>query len=104
MLELSGMNMSLENIMIWFWKKKFQKKKKFELRIQPPNLEWTSDFQHEAISTLDVTSAQVTLLLDKLSLINTILVNNIVIIIIIYEIFECSCHVLKAYSNKNVML
>ena len=90
--------------MIWFWKKKFQKKKKFELPIQPPNLEWTSDCQLEAISTLDVTSAQVTLRLDKLSLINTILVNNIVIIIIIYEMFECLHHILEAYSNKNVIM
>ena len=37
-------------------KKKFELRKKFEFWIQPPNLEWTSDFQLQAISIPDVTS------------------------------------------------
>lgn len=45
----------------------------------------------------------VTLLFDKLSLINTVLANNVAINIIIYEILESSSHILKAYSNKNII-
>ena len=48
--------MSIENIDDLVLEKEVPKKKKFELWIQPPNLEWTSDFQLEAITTPDVTS------------------------------------------------
>ena len=83
--------MSIENIDDLVLEKEVPEKKKFDLQIQPPNLEWTSDFHLEAISTPYVI---------QLSL---ILVNNIVIIIIIYQIFESSSHILKAYSNKNII-
>ena len=48
--------MLIENIDDLFLEKEVPKKKKFELRIQTSNLEWTSDFQLEAISTPYVTS------------------------------------------------
>ena len=47
---------SIENINDLVLEKEVPKEKKFELQIEPPNLEWTSDFQLEAISTPDVTS------------------------------------------------
>ena len=47
--------MSIENIGGLVLEKEISKKKKSELRIQPPNLEWKSDFQLEAISTQYVT-------------------------------------------------
>ena len=47
--------MSIENIGGLVLEKEVPEKKKSELRIQPLNLEWKSDFQLEAISTQDVT-------------------------------------------------
>ena len=94
--------MSIENVDHLVLEKEVPKKKKFELWIQTLNLEWqvTSNLKQYLLQMS--LQLQVTLLLYKLSLINTILVNNIVIIIIIYEIFESSSHIFKAYSNKNV--
>ena len=48
--------MSIENIDDLVLEKEVSKKKKFEFWIQPPNLEWTSDFQLQAISVPDFTS------------------------------------------------
>ena len=47
---------SIENTDDLVLKKEVPKKKKSELQIQSLNLEWTSDFQLQAISTPDVTS------------------------------------------------
>ena len=50
--------MSIENLDDLVPEKEVPKKKKFALRIQPSNIDWTSnddDFQLEAISTPDVT-------------------------------------------------
>ena len=55
-MECEDSTMSIENIDDLVLEKEVPKKKKFELQIQPSSLEWTSDFQLEAISTSDVIS------------------------------------------------
>ena len=94
--------MSCRTLMIWFWKKKFKKKKSLSYEFNPwiLNEQVISDLKQYLLQMS--LQLQITLILDKSSLIYIILVNNIVIIT--YEIFESLSHILKAYNNKNAML
>ena len=68
----------LRTLMIWFWKKNFQKRKSLSCKFNPQvlNGQVTSNLKQYLLQMSF--QLQVTLLLDKLSLINTILVNNFV--------------------------